>query len=98
MTRSKKKVVDDHFSVRCLQRLGYIPDRKQLVLDIQSGKLPFYNKQSNRVTRWLWTDPVSKTECIFPYDKIRKQIITVLFFKDLRERKVIKTEEEKKSV
>ena len=87
--------MDDHFSIRCLQRLGYIPDRRQLVSDIQNGKLTFHDRQSNRVTRWLWVDPLSKTECIFPYDKERKQIITVLF-KDLNDKKVIQTKEEEK--
>ena len=76
---AKYKTVDDHFSIRCLQRLGYIPNRKELVKLIQEAKLPFLDRQSNRVTRWLWTDPIKKIDCILPYDKERKQIITVLF-------------------
>lgn len=76
---NKKKSVDHHFSMRCIQRLGYIPDRKLLVEKIQKGILTFYEKQSNRVTCWLWTDPVSNVECILPYDKDRKQVITILF-------------------
>ena len=80
--KSKKKSVDSHFEIRCIQRLGYVPKKKDLVQDIQNGKLAFVDRQSNRVTRWLWIDPVHGVECILPYDKDRKQIITVLF-KDL---------------
>lgn len=83
MKRSKKKNVDDHFSIRCLERLGYIPKREDLVEAIKEGKLKFLKKQSNRVTRWLWTDPVNNIKCILPYDKERKQIITVLFERQL---------------
>lgn len=79
MSKSKKKNVDMHFASRCIQRLGYIPDSKELVKAIQNGKLSFMDKQSNRVTRWLWTDPVHGVNCILPYDKERKQLITVLF-------------------
>lgn len=79
--RSKTKCVNDHFSLRCLERLGYIPDMKKLVRAIQNGELTFLQKQSNRVTRWLWIDPINNIECIIPYDKDRKQIITVLFMR-----------------
>lgn len=79
MRRTKKINVDTHFAIRCMERLGYIPDRKELVKSIKDGKLEFYSKQSNRVTRWLWTDPINNIRCILPYDKDRKQIITVLF-------------------
>lgn len=65
--------------MRCLQRLGYIPNKKDLVHAIQNGKLQFIDKQSNRVTRWMWVDALNGVECILPYDKERKQIITVLF-------------------
>ena len=71
--------MNNHFSIRCLERLGYIPNNKELVKAIQNGELTFLEKQSNRVTRWLWVDPISKVEFIIPYDKDRKQVITVLF-------------------
>lgn len=77
--KSKKKAVNNHFASRCIQRLGYIPDFKELVRSIQSNKLTLMDRQSNRVTRWLWTDPVHGVKCILPYDKERKQLITVLF-------------------
>lgn len=80
--KSKKKSVDSHFEMRCIQRLGYVPHKEGIVRDIQNGRLKVYDRQSNRVTRWLWTDPLSGTECIIPYDKERKQLITILF-KDL---------------
>lgn len=78
-SRSKKTIVERHFAVRCLQRLGYIPDFEDLVKRIQNEELEFVYRQSCRVTHWKWVDPVNKIACILPYDKNRKQIITVLF-------------------
>lgn len=94
--KNKKKTVDRHFEVRCMQRLGYIPRRKDLIEAIQNAELEFFERQSNRVTKWLWTDPVHGIECILPYDKERKQIITILFkgSEDERENFRIKKEEE----
>lgn len=77
--RSKKRAQDNHFSLRCLERLGYIPNKNQIIDDIQTGKLQFLDRESNRITRWLWIDPLTKKECIIPYDKERKQVITVMF-------------------
>ena len=85
--KSKKKSVETHFAVRCLQRLGYIPKETDLVKDIQEGKMQFYDRQSNRVTRWVWIDPLNGVECLLPYDKERKQLITILF-KDIDYKKV----------
>ena len=59
---------------------------------IQDGSLTFYERQSCRVTKWLWTDPITGTECILPYDKERKQIITVLFKEIEDETKAIEVE------
>ena len=80
--KSKKQQVDKHFEIRCLERLGYLPKKKELVEAIQEQKLPFVERQSCRVTKWLWVDPITGIKCILPYDKDRKQIITILF-KDL---------------
>lgn len=77
--QNKKESVKNHFAIRCLQRLGHIPIEANLIESIQKGRLSFYDRQSNRVTRWEWTDPVTGTVCLLPYDKERKQIITVLF-------------------
>lgn len=77
--KSKKAMVNDHFDRRCLERIGYIPDRKMLVAKIQSNELEFVRKQSCRVTHWRWVEPVYNTACIILYDKGRKQIITILF-------------------
>lgn len=85
--KSKKKAVETHFAMRCLQRLGYIPEQADLIRDIQEGKMKFFDRQSNRVTRWIWVDPINGTECLLPYDKERKQIITILF-KDIDYKKV----------
>lgn len=76
---SKKKTVDKHFAARCIQRLGYVPDTSELVRKIQKNQLEFFMKESNRVTHWKWVDPVNNISCILPYDKERKQVITVLF-------------------
>ena len=91
MKRSKKQNVDTHFSIRCMERLGYIPKKEDLVSAIRSGKLEFYRKQPNRVTMWLWTDPVKNIRCILPYDKDRKQIITILFERGRNEAENIKS-------
>lgn len=79
MRRKKKKTVDNHFSVRCLQRLGYVPNRQELVKKIQNAELEFIERQSNRVTLWRWICPITNIVCVLPYDKERKQLITVLF-------------------
>ena len=69
-----------------MERLGYIPNEGTLVKSIQAGKLKFLHRQSNRVTRWEWTDPLSGTNCILIYDKIRKQIVTVFFKKEYKKK------------
>ena len=86
MKKSKKRTVQNHFNIRCIQRLGYIPREEDLIKAIQNQELEFVEKQSNRVTKWLWVDPVTNVKCILPYDKCRKQIITVLF-KDIEDEK-----------
>ena len=78
----KKDFVDRHFANRCLQRLGHLPDSKDRINKIQNQELQFVDRQSNRLTRWLWLDKITNTECVLVYDKIRKQLVTVLF-KDL---------------
>lgn len=78
-SRTKKTMVERHFASRCIQRLGYIPDFNSLVTKIQNQELQLYDRQSNRVTRWKWIDPVHGISCILPYDGIRKQLITILF-------------------
>ena len=77
--RSKKTAVECHFAARCIQRLGYIPDTNKIINQIQMGELEQYDRQSNRLTRWRWRDPVYGTNCIIPYDKQRKQLVTILF-------------------
>ena len=78
----KKDFVDRHFANRCLQRLGHLPDSKDLINKIQNQELQFVDRQSNRLTRWLWLDKITNIECILVYDKIRKQLVTISF-KDL---------------
>ena len=86
--RSKKKDVRTHFEKRCLKGLGYLPNEKELIKKIQNQELEFVYRQSCRVTHWKWLDPIFNIACILPYDKERKQIITVLF-EDLSEYKYI---------
>lgn len=76
---NKRETVDRHFAIRCLQRLGHLPDVKDLVNKIQQNELEFFDRQSNRITRWLWTDLITNIPCILVYDKIRKQVVTILF-------------------
>lgn len=78
---TKKDVVDKHFCRRCIERLGYMPDPKHLVQKIQHQELEFYDRQSTRLTRWYWLEPVFKIPCLLVYDKIRQQIVTILFYK-----------------
>lgn len=77
--QTKKNTVERHFAARCMQRLGYVPDFNEIVCQIQMGKLEKYDRQSNRLTRWKWRDPVHGISCILPYDKERKQVVTILF-------------------
>ncbi len=94
--KSKKKTVDNHFARRCVQRLGYVPDQKELVRQIQENLLEYVGRQSLRVTHWKWTDPVHKIDCVLPYDKERKQIITVLFEDIYNESRLMENVEFKK--
>lgn len=74
---SKKKNVKKHFQKRSLERVGVLLNEKELVRKIQNHELEFVERQSNRKTvfRLKYLD---KTYRIV-YDKLRKQIITILF-------------------
>ena len=76
---SKRKTVDRHFMIRCIQRLGYVPSTKSLIKQIQNNKLEFYYRESNRLSHWKWKDPIKNIDCILVYDKERKQLVTILF-------------------
>ena len=84
MRNSKRKTVERHFSIRCIERLGYVPNEKDLIKAIHTGKLENYDRQSNRITRWKWTDPIKNIPCVLVYDKERHQIVTVLFEGNMR--------------
>ena len=79
MAKTKKDVVDIHFAKRCIQRLGHLPDTKELIQKIQNQELEFVDRQSHRITRWLWVDKLTNIPCVLVYDKARKQLVTVLF-------------------
>ena len=48
--KSKTRAESNHFAIRCLQRLGYIPDENAIIKAIQNGELTFldsyYRKKS----------------------------------------------------
>lgn len=76
---SKAKSQRKHAKRRALSRYGLALSRHHLdaiVLQIQSGKAKFVERQSNRVTLW----EVSYEGHILPvvYDKIRKTCVTFL--------------------
>jgi hypothetical protein len=50
--------------------------RRELVRKIQNNEFEFYEKSSNRVT--LWKAFIEDREVILVYDRIRKNIVTVL--------------------
>jgi hypothetical protein len=79
--RSKKKSIKTHFSLRSIERVGVFLDEKALVKKIQNNELEFIEKQSNRVTvfRFYYKEQAYK----LVYDKTRKQIITVLYEREI---------------
>ena len=72
----KKKAQQIHFFHRCLQRIGFVLDENNLIKKIQSGELDFIKRQSNRVTIWRYYVKDKSYQVV--YDKVRKQVITVL--------------------
>lgn len=74
---SKKKSVKKHFFKRSLERVGVLLDEKEIIRKIQNQELEFVERQSNR--RTVFRIKYLGTKYRVVYDKIRKQIITVLF-------------------
>lgn len=66
-----------HFQVRCLQRLGFLVDHDELVQLIQNGKLDLIEKQSNRVSKFLWKH--NGKQYVLVYDKKRKRVVTIMY-------------------
>lgn len=74
---SKKKTVKKHFFRRSLERVGVLLDENDLIRKIQNHELEFVERQSNRKTVFRIEYNSKKYRIV--YDKVRKQIITVLF-------------------
>jgi len=64
-----------HFEKRCLERIGVLLDRKEIIRKIKENLLEFINRESNRVTVWKY-EYAGKYYKVF-YDKQRKQVITI---------------------
>ena len=77
---TKAKVMRNHFWQRSIERVGYLVDEKELINLIQTQKLKFIEKQSNRVSVFRWISKEGKKFRLV-YDKIRHQIITILIEK-----------------
>ena len=77
---SKTRSENYHFRIRCIERLGFVPDKDELIKLIKDHKLELFDRQSHRVTRWVW--PHKGKEYVIVYDSHRHNIVTVLF-KDL---------------
>jgi len=79
MPKGKAAAERKHAKRRMRERFGIpVGDEtlRQVVLAIQQGKADFYDKQSNRVTRWQVE--IHGVLVLVCYDKHRKQIITTL--------------------
>lgn len=74
---NKKKAVKKHFFRRSLERVGVLLDENDLIRKIQNHELEFVEHQSNRKTVFRLEYNGQKYRIV--YDKVRKQIITILF-------------------
>lgn len=74
---NKKKAVKKHFFRRSLERVGVLLDENDLIRKIQNHELEFVERQSNRKTVFRLEYNGQKYRIV--YDKVRKQIITILF-------------------
>ena len=66
-----------HFNKRCIERVGETLNRKEIERSIRSGKLQFYDRQSNRITRYIYTH--NDIDYIVVYDKQRHKAVTILY-------------------
>lgn len=73
---TKKQNEIKHFQKRCLQRLGFLVNRKELIKAIKQHKLPLLYSQSNRVNCYLYV--VNECNYKIVYDKVRKTPITII--------------------
>jgi len=76
MGKSKAKCQEIHAKRRALERFGIDLNTEELVQEIQQQKLQFLEKQSNRVA--LFYKLLENIPIVLVYDKMRKQIVTVM--------------------
>lgn len=76
MKKTKSHNQKKHFYRRNLERIGVILDEVELVKKIQSGRLQFLQRQSNRVTVWLYEFLDKQYKVI--YDNRTKNVVTVI--------------------
>jgi len=72
----KKEAQKKHFERRSLERVGVLLDQKEIVRQIQTGGLPFIERQSNRITLYR-LEHLGKAYKVV-YDKQRKQVVTIM--------------------
>lgn len=77
---NKKENQVFHFQNRCIQRLGKLIDRKELIRRIQDNELELIRRDSNRVTVWKYMFEDKPYTVV--YDKLRKQVVTIYEFKE----------------
>lgn len=83
--KTKTQMQAQHFQKRCIERIGTALSNKELTKLIQDNKLPFVDRQSCRVTHWLYTHTDGK-QYILVYDKQRQKVVTILFYKQYLEK------------
>ncbi len=79
---SKSRNIKRHFWHRCVQRLGFPIDNKELVKKIQNFKsddktLRFHKRQSLSRTVWIYYHESNDRYYKIIYDKNRKEIVTI---------------------
>lgn len=64
-----------HFERRCIERIGVLLNRKEIIRKIKANELEFIKRQSNRITIWRYSFQNVNYKVI--YDKSRAQVVTI---------------------
>ena len=85
----KSKNIKRHFRHRCIQRLGFPLNNKELVKKIHNfdptdKTLKFYKKQSLSRTVWIYQNELNNRKYRIVYDKNRKEIVTIFPHKEVQ--------------
>ena len=89
---NKKQCQQKHFEKRCLQRIGKIISQKEIKKKIQNNKLEFIKAQSNRISLFKYI--FEGVEYKVVYDKLRKQVVTIMYMETKRRTKMITIQKE----